>query len=139
MNSTLISKTRIVKTLSAAALLLAIIGCATLEQLAPPLPSAGSLGSPGSPAAISLGSISDATLQQAKRGRQIYIIECRRCHSPEPVTGYTQLEWDEILPRMAEESKLPTKKITDIAAYIRLTLLLDKSGAVRTAQSSDRP
>ncbi len=136
MYSTMISKTRIVKTISAAALLFTIIGCATLEQLAPPLPSSISVDSPN---AVSLGSISDATLQQAKRGRQIYITECRRCHSPEPVTGYTQVQWDEILPRMAKESELPPEKITDIAAYIRLTLMLDKSHAVRTAQISERP
>ncbi len=107
MYSTMISKTRVLKTLSAAALLLAIIGCATIDQLAPPLPSAGS---PAASEAVSLGSISDATLKQARRGRQIYITECRRCHSPEPVTGYSQVEWDEILPRMAKESKLPRKR-----------------------------
>ncbi len=136
MYSTMISKTRIIKTLSAAALLLTIIGCATIEQLAPPLPSADSSTSS---AAVSLGSISDTTLQQARRGRQIYITECIKCHSPERVTRYSQIQWNEILPRMAEESKLPPEKITDIAAYIRLTLLLDESDAVRTAQFSDRP
>ena len=126
---------RFLRSLLPALALLSIIGCATLEQLAPPLPSPGP---PGSPNAISLGSISDASLQQAKRGRRIYITECIKCHSPEPVTRYSQVEWNEILPRMAEESKLPPEQMADIAAYIRLTLLLDKSGAVRTANLSER-
>ena len=103
---------KFLRSLLPALALLTIIGCATLEQLAPPLPSSLPVGSP---AAISLGSISDATLQQAKRGRQIYITECRRCHSPEPVTGYSQVQWDEILPRMAKNSKLPPEKMADIA------------------------
>lgn len=127
---------KFLRSLLPALVLLTIIGCATLEQLAPPLPSPGP---PGSPDAISLGSISDASLQQAKRGRRIYITECIKCHSPEPVTRYSQVEWDEILPRMAEESKLPPEKITDIAAYIQLTLMLDKTSAVRTANLSERP
>ena len=126
---------RFLRSLLPALALLTIIGCATLEQLAPPLPPPGP---PGSPNAISLGSISDATLQQAKRGRQIYITECIRCHSPERVTRYSQVQWDDILPRMAKKSKLPPEKITDIAAYIRLTLMLDKPGAMRTAKISER-
>ena len=127
---------KFLRSLLPALALLSIIGCATLEQLAPPLPSPGP---PGSPNAISLGSISDASLQQAKRGRRIYITECIKCHSPERVTRYSQVEWDEILPRMAEESKLPPEQMADIAAYIRLTLMLDKQGAVRTANLSERP
>ena len=129
MNSTLITKTRIVKTLSAAALLLTIIGCATIEQIAPPIDIN----------AVSLGTFDDATLRQAQRGRRIYITNCIKCHSPEPVARYTRVEWDEILPRMAEESKLPPEKIADIAAYIRLTLMLDKPDAMRTAKISEHP
>lgn len=131
MNSTLIPKTRIVRMLSAAALLLAIIGCATIEQIAPPPPDTADV--------LALASSADISLEQATRGRRIYITDCIKCHSPEPVARYTRVEWDEILPRMAEESKLPPKKIADIAAYIRLTLMLDKPGAMRTAKISDRP
>ena len=58
---------------------------------------------------------------------------------PECPPGYSQVEWDEILPRMAEETKLSPEKMADIAAYIRLTLMLDKPGAVRTANLSERP
>ena len=122
---------RLIPALSAAALLLTVIGCMTIEQIAPPL-----LDTPNT---RTLASSAGISLEQATRGRHIYITDCIKCHSPEPVARYTRVEWDEILPRMAEESNLPPKKTADIAAYIRLTLMLDKQGAVRTANLSERP
>ena len=117
--------------LSAAALLLTVSGCMTIEQIAPPLLD--------TPDTRTLASNAGISLEQASRGRHIYITDCIKCHSPEPVARYTRVEWDEILPRMAEESNLSPEKMSDIAAYIRLTLMLDKSGAVRTAKISERP
>ena len=84
---------------------LAGAGCMTLEQAAPPVallhPQAGG------------GNLTSLAL-----GRDIYVTKCAKCHSVEPVTNYSLAKWDEILPKMAEKTKLVTGEADAVRAYV---------------------
>lgn len=83
-------------------------GCATLEELAPPV----------NQAMLSDNGDGAAPKHQLELGREIYITDCARCHSPEPVRRYSVHQWRSILPRMAEESKLSNDDCAAIEAYV---------------------
>lgn len=92
---------------------LLILSCATIEELAPPVDEA----------AVNLAISSGVDPILAARGRTIYITSCVRCHSPEPVARYNLVYWqDDILPDMAERSKLSEADTQALEAYIKLTL-----------------
>jgi mono/diheme cytochrome c family protein len=85
-----------------------ILGCATLDQLAPPVP-----------AILAHTPIADEqTIASMEAGRHLYITRCARCHSPEAVTAYTRDEWRTILPRMALETDLTPGEERAVAAYV---------------------
>ena len=100
-------------------------GCATLEELAPPV------GEEARRAADASG----VAIDRVERGREIYVTACVRCHSPEPVLRYTAEEWAEILPRMIVESDLGATDAADIAHYVRITL---RAGAARVEATHRR-
>lgn len=90
------------------ALTLGISGCMTLEQMAPPVDD------PLAQVAVQRGMDAAA----ARRGREIYITDCAKCHTVEPIGRYSQDEWAKILPEMAEESKLSASQLNDLRAYV---------------------
>lgn len=96
---------------SALAVLVFVIGCRSLEQLAPPVEV----------------TVLQATDKQAldieamQRGRQIYITNCAKCHVVEAIGDYTMDEWRQLLPEMAEESKLDEQRAADVRAYVLST------------------
>ena len=92
--------------------LLAIVGCAGIMELAPPV------GERAHQEAAML----DISVGRLERGRAIYITTCTRCHSPEPVAGYTLAEWRETLPRMSERSKLTAEESAELLDYVTITL-----------------
>ena len=92
-----------------------ISGCATLQDLAPPLDER-SLAR-----AQSMGYAAD----RVERGRELYLSACVRCHSPEAVTGYSWDRWSEIIPRMAARARLDLAEVESLTAYIRVTLERD--------------
>ena len=94
------------------AALLAVIGCATIEELAPPV---GGL-------TMREGKTMGVSADNLERGRAIYITQCARCHSPEPVTRYTEAQWRETLPRMSHESMLTDQEAADVRDYVMATL-----------------
>jgi mono/diheme cytochrome c family protein len=89
-----------------------VIGCAAIDELAPPV---GAL-------ALREGEAMGMTAENLERGRTIYITRCARCHSPEPVTGYTEAQWRETLPRMSHEAMLTSQEATDVRDYVMATL-----------------
>ena len=102
-------------TLSAALLpaaLLAIAGCAALSELAPPVGER----------ALQEAAMLDISAGRLERGRAIYITTCTRCHSPEPVAGYSLAEWRRTLLRMSEKAKLTAEESADILDYVTITL-----------------
>ena len=90
-----------------------ILSCATIEELAPPV----------NETATNLAISTGIDPNQAARGRTIYITSCVRCHSPEPVVRYDLVRWQtDILPDMAERTKLNESDTQALEAYITLIL-----------------
>lgn len=80
--------------------------CVSLEQAAPPVALL-------TPAAI------NHNLASVSLGRDIYVTRCAKCHSVEPVTKYSREKWmQDILPDMAEETKLTATETAAVKAYI---------------------
>lgn len=94
------------------AVLLAIVGCAGISELAPPVGER----------ALREAAMLDISAGRLQRGRAIYITTCTRCHSPEPVAGYTLAQWRQTLPRMSERSKLTAQETADLRDYVTITL-----------------
>jgi mono/diheme cytochrome c family protein len=59
---------------------------------------------------------------QLERGRLIYVTKCAACHAPEPVRKYSAAKWEEIIPDMAEDTKLNVQDVAAVAAYVRWAL-----------------
>jgi mono/diheme cytochrome c family protein len=103
---------RQIRTTATIGALLAVIGCATMEELAPPV---GAL-------TLRQAETMGVTADGLERGRSIYITECARCHSPEPVTRYTETQWRETLPRMSHQTMLTDQETADVRDYVMATL-----------------
>lgn len=82
-------------------------GCLTIEQMAPPVTSAFT--------AHPRSTLSLATLEQ---GRSIYVQDCTRCHSAEPIVRYSKDRWEHIIARMAPESRLDESRTAALQAYV---------------------
>ena len=83
-------------------------GCMTLEQMAPPV------GAEFLMFAAQRG-MEQTTLEA---GREVYLTDCARCHSVEPIGRYSAGQWHEILPRMAEEAELDDAEAAAVDAYV---------------------
>ena len=87
------------------ALGLAMVGCTSVDVVAPPV--SGLRGGGGA-------AVAD--------GRRLYLTTCTKCHAAEPVRDYTAAEWATILPEMAEESHFTPAQTAAVAAYIQAVL-----------------
>jgi len=85
-----------------------VVGCMSLEQMAP------SVG----PQFESLAIKRDIPMAFLESGRQVYLVDCSRCHSIEPIHRYSTTRWQDIIPRMAHKSKLDHSKSAALRAYI---------------------
>ncbi len=83
-------------------------GCQTLEQMAPPV-------GPDFLVVAAQRGMEPTTLEA---GRQLYITDCARCHSVEPISRYSAARWRQILPRMARETKLDDSEKAAVEAYV---------------------
>jgi len=88
------------------------VGCATIEQLAPPVDEA----------LIGAATIEDDSIAMVRAGRHLYVTACARCHSPEAVTAYTRDRWRTILPRMAEQTGFSAEEQRAVSAYVSAVL-----------------
>jgi len=111
------------------AVLLAIVGCAGISELAPPVGER----------ALREAATLDISAGRLERGRAIYITTCTRCHSPEPVAGYTLAEWRQTLPRMSERSKLTAQETADLRDYVMITLRAMTSPLVTPPNGTTNP
>ena len=92
-----------------------VSGCATTEQLAPPvqvsvLESADRLG------------YGD---EQVERGRVIYLSKCIKCHGVRSVQKYSAERWEGILAKMSVKAKLSESEEEDVGAYIYSVLEIE--------------
>ncbi len=85
-----------------------VVGCLSIEQMAP------SVG----PQFESVAIKRDTSMALLESGRQVYLVDCSRCHSVEPIRRYTMTKWQDIIPRMAQKSKLSDSKSAALRAYI---------------------
>lgn len=99
-------------TLTALAVLAMSYGCETIEDLAPPVGHS----------TLQLAASRGVSAERVMRGREIYVTNCARCHSPEPVRRYTVDDWEGILPRMSQRSKLARQDAGALQEYVVLTL-----------------
>ena len=81
-----------------------VTGCVSLETAAPPV---ATLPSPS---------------PELDQGRLLYISKCAHCHTVEPVTKYSLARWNEILPDMAERTKLDSAQSLAVRAYVLAVL-----------------
>ena len=86
---------------------LTFAGCLTIEQMAPPVgPECSRIGRNG------------VTLAVLERGREVYLSDCTRCHSVEPIDRYSLDRWRAILERMGPQSKLDESRTAALQAYV---------------------
>ena len=85
-----------------------IIGCLTIEQMAPPI-------GPEFQAVAADQGVDQASLEE---GRFVYLTDCARCHSVEPISRYSAQQWHELLPRMAREAKLDNRRTAAVTIYV---------------------
>ena len=95
----------------------ALAGCVSIEQAAPPV--------------IMLGQQASSTSKRAmlEQGRLIYITRCAKCHSVEPVSRYSRLRWDTILPKMADKTKLSAAD--EEAVHLYVLTVLDQQASMK--------
>jgi len=53
-----------------------------------------------------------------QEGRNIYLTDCVRCHSVEPIGRYSTDQWHKVLPRMARETRLDDRRTAALTAYV---------------------
>jgi mono/diheme cytochrome c family protein len=79
---------------------LALIGCANLETVAPPV-----------------SSVSGASTALAE-GRRIFLVQCTACHAPEPVAKYNRARWQQIVTEMTNDANLSTHQESALREYL---------------------
>ncbi|MCH7871497.1 MAG: hypothetical protein IID33_07335 [Planctomycetes bacterium] len=83
-------------------------GCMTLEQMAPPV-------------GVEFQRVAQrqhVNLSALELGRQVYLLDCAKCHGVEPIGRYSESRWRKILPRMGKESKLDAQEQAAVNAYV---------------------
>lgn len=104
-------------------------GCMTLEQMAPPVGDKFQL-------VAARHSVDVATLEL---GREVYLSDCVKCHSVEPIARYSERRWHKILPRMASESELNDQRRAALEAYVMWALaLLDENAKTESETAGSR-
>lgn len=105
------------------------LGCQTLEQRAPPV------GEEFQKVA-DRHRVDVATLEL---GREIYLSECARCHSVEPIDRYSADRWRGILPRMSLETNLDERETDAVETYVTLArVLLNENAKTKREAAANR-
>ena len=93
---------------SGVSITLTLAGCLTIEEMAPPV----------GPAFLRTGTKNGVTLSILERGREVYLADCTRCHSVEPISRYSKTHWHTIIERMGPLSKLDESGTAALQAYV---------------------
>ncbi len=89
-----------------------VVGCATIEDLAPPVDAT----------VLQLAAAHEIDADRLSQGRALYITACARCHRPEAVVRYTREHWGRILPRMSARARFGPDEAEAVEAYVQMTL-----------------
>ena len=93
---------------SGVSLTLTFAGCLTIEEMAPPV----------GPEFLRTRTKNDVALSVLERGREVYLADCTRCHSVEPISRYSKNHWHTIIKRMGPLSKLDESRTAALQAYV---------------------
>ncbi len=85
-----------------------LTSCVTLTTMAPPVEN--------------LTGNREGRAAALASGRDIYVGRCAKCHSVEPVLKYTAAQWAEIIPDMAERTKLTPVEEAAVNEYVSAVL-----------------
>lgn len=88
-------------------LLCGLAGCLTVDQMAPPVGPE-----------FSKTPVHGVTVALLEQGREVYLRDCTRCHSVEPISRYSQDRWHAIIERMAVQSQLGESRTAALKAYV---------------------
>lgn len=91
---------------------LVVVGCATIDDLAPPVDAT----------VLQMAAAHEIDADRLSQGRVLYITACARCHRPEPVVRYTPEHWRRILARMSARARFDLDEAEAVEAYVQLTL-----------------
>ena len=108
------ASSKYVRLAAALAAALTLGACASLEERAP---------------TVAMLAVSTPSPRELGAGREIYVTKCARCHSVESVRKYSPAQWDEIMPDMAEKTKLYPAAAAAVNAYVRAVLRSPVPGA----------
>ncbi len=106
----------------AAASLVVLASCTSIEEIAPPI-QGRALSSADQSTNVNINintttNPSNYSITQLEQGRQIYLNECIACHGPRPINEHSLQKWDQIIIRMAPESNLNQNQTTALKNYI---------------------
>ncbi|MCA9728851.1 MAG: hypothetical protein R3E12_02935 [Candidatus Eisenbacteria bacterium] len=97
--------------LAAVGLLLASVGCASLESLAPPVD------------ALALGMVPDVDPVVAGQGREVYLSRaCVGCHTPHAVDSLRKRDWRPVLQDMSDRASLNATDRQAVEVYVLAVL-----------------
>jgi hypothetical protein len=74
------------------------------------------------PPLVQAGARRGVPVQRIRAGRAIYLLQCARCHAPEPVARYSAEDWASILPGMARKTRLTAQEESDLTAYVNAVM-----------------
>ena len=92
---------------SGVSLTLTFAGCLTIEEMAPPV----------GPEFLRTRTKNDVALSVLERGREVYLADCTRCHSVEPISRYSKNHWHTIIARMGPPTKVEEASTAALPPY----------------------
>jgi len=97
------------KKLASAVFLVLLVGCTSIEVLAPPVDNLF----------IAEANLSKEETAYLQKGRKIYLDMCQRCHSPRQVDEISAKAWKEHIPKMYKKAKLFPEEQKPLEAYLK--------------------
>ena len=86
-----------------------LTSCTSIEVLAPPVDNLF----------ISEANVSASEAAQLRKGRDIYLKFCTRCHDARQVDTITAENWEKHIPKMLKKAKLYPEEIVPLKAYLK--------------------
>lgn len=89
--------------------LMMLASCTSIEVLAPPVDNLY----------ISEAKITPEETAQLRKGREIYLKFCTRCHDARQVDKITAENWEKHIPKMLKKAQLYPEEIVPLKAYLK--------------------
>ncbi len=89
-------------------------GCMTIEQMAPPV----------GPELQTIAARHSVEVETLELGRKIYLSDCVKCHSVEPIGRYSVEKWRGMFPKMFDKTLLYGEDAKALEAYVTLAHVL---------------